>query len=77
MKTYRCPMCFARDVDVVFLLHDAARDEHYCPQCAYSARAEDVEARFEAYRATRYKDRCRPHPFSSRGASAREATSSN
>gem|GEM_PF-5224928 len=59
-------MCFARDVDVVFLLHDSVRDEHYCPQCAYSASAGEVEARLSAYCAARYRMAARPHPFASR-----------
>lgn len=63
MNAYRCPMCFARDVDVVFLLRDESRDEHYCPQCAYAAPAAEVEKLLETYRAARYKGRSRPHPF--------------
>ena len=77
MKTYRCPMCFARDIDVVFLLHDAVHDEHYCPQCAYAAPAHEIEARFEAYRSSRYKDRSRPHPFASRRRVAENLASSS
>lgn len=66
MNPYRCPLCFARDVDVVFLQHDAVRDEHYCLQCAYAAPSAEVERLLALYRNARYKLRTRAHPFASR-----------
>lgn len=68
MMTYRCPLCFARDVDVVFLRHDAARDEYYCLQCAYAGTSAEVERLLQAYRDSRYKQKLRPHPFASRAS---------
>lgn len=63
MKMLRCPSCFARDVDVVFLVHDPRRDEYYCNQCTFSGSAEEVEARFATYLDQRYKQRNEEHPF--------------
>lgn len=70
MTTPRCPLCFARDVDVVFLRHDPAREEYYCLQCAYAGSPDEVERLLQTYRETRYKRRAQPHPFARRRTAA-------
>lgn len=66
MKSYRCPMCFMKDVDVSVLVLDATAGEHYCKQCAYAGKAEEIEQLFAIFTRHRYKQSARPHPFAER-----------
>ena len=66
MRTYRCPMCFMKDVDVTFLVPDPQRNELYCKQCAYAGPAAEVEQLFTIFTRHRYKQGARPHPFAQR-----------
>ena len=38
---YRCPVCFARDIDMD-MFYDEAKDEYYCLRCSYHGTEEDV-----------------------------------
>jgi hypothetical protein len=55
-----------KDVDVSVLVFDAAADEHYCKQCAYAGKADEVEQLFTVFTRHRYKQSARPHPFAER-----------
>ena len=66
MKSYRCPMCFMKDVDVTLLTLDPTSGEHYCKQCAYAGSAKEIEHLFEIFTRHRYKQAGQPHPFAER-----------
>jgi hypothetical protein len=63
LKRYRCPMCFMKEIDVVFLSYDAKEGEYYCKQCAYAGREEEVQLAFSAFTQLKYKECKKPHPF--------------
>lgn len=65
MQTYRCPMCFMKDVDVTFLVYDLASGSHHCKQCTYAGTTDEVEQLLTQYCQSRYKG-VRPHPFAER-----------
>lgn len=43
----RCPVCFAREIDVL-LLHDGT--EYYCVKCSYRGSVGDVRAAYQPLR---------------------------
>jgi len=43
---FRCPYCFARGNDSVYLEHDEVTNEYYCPRCVFEG---DEAALIEAY----------------------------
>jgi Zn ribbon nucleic-acid-binding protein len=38
---YRCPSCFARDIDMD-MFYDEEKGEYYCIRCGYVGKEEDV-----------------------------------
>ena len=38
---YRCPACFARDIDMD-MFYDAQKDEYYCLRCQYVGKEADI-----------------------------------
>lgn len=59
----RCPMCFMKDIDVVFLNYDEKENEYYCKKCAYSANIEEAKKLLAQFQESRFKERLKPHPF--------------
>ena len=51
---FRCPSCFARDIDVD-MFYDGDRKEYYCLRCQFTGTEEDVLRGNEVIR-LRYKD---------------------
>ena len=50
---YRCPVCFARDIDMD-MFYDEEKKEYYCIRCGYTGSEEDVLIRNEKLK-YRYK----------------------
>ncbi len=50
---YRCPSCFARDIDVD-MFFDSGKEEYYCLRCQFAGTEEEVLRWNEAIR-SRYK----------------------
>ena len=44
---YRCPCCFARDLDID-MFYDEEHDEFYCIRCSYTAKEKEILERNEA-----------------------------
>ena len=51
---FRCPSCFARDIDVD-MFYDAEKKEYYCLRCQFVGTEEEVLKGNEVIR-LRYKD---------------------
>lgn len=68
IKSYVCPACFAKELDVCVLKYDETEQEYYCTKCAYAGKKEDVEYFFSAYQSQRYKWMDRVHPGMKRKA---------
>lgn len=54
VKRYRCPSCFAKEVDV-YLSWDKKEMEYYCQKCNYVGNLEDIEAFFNQIKRSKYK----------------------
>ncbi len=50
---YRCPSCFARDLDID-MFYDKEKDEYYCLRCQYVGNEADVLEKNEGIR-VKYK----------------------
>ncbi len=46
---YRCPLCFARDLDID-MFYDKDNDEYYCLRCQYKGSEQDILDKYEAFR---------------------------
>ena len=46
---YRCPVCFARDIDMD-MFYDEAKDEYYCLRCSYHGTEENVLNLYEQFK---------------------------
>lgn len=46
---YRCPVCFARDIDMD-MFFDEAKDEYYCLRCSYHGTEENVLNLYEQFK---------------------------
>ena len=62
VKTYICPSCFAKELDVCLMHYDQGRKEYYCTKCAYAGGEEDVKEFFSMYQRQKYKWMDRKHP---------------
>ncbi len=51
---YRCPNCFARDIDID-MFYDEEKKEYYCLRCGYVGNEEDVLKRNEIIK-TKYRN---------------------
>ncbi len=51
---YRCPSCFARDIDVD-MFYDGQKKEYYCLRCQFTGTCEDVIRANDIIR-LRYRD---------------------
>ena len=60
---YRCPYCFARDIDVD-MFYDGDRDEYYCLRCQFTGSEEDILKANDIIR-LRYKDMMKRHTVES------------
>ena len=45
---YRCPNCFARDIDMD-MFFDETTGEYYCLRCCYHGKEEDVLKQYDQY----------------------------
>lgn len=54
MKFFRCPACFARELDS-YLYYDGEEKEFYCKKCCYSGKEADIQAFFKQQREFKYK----------------------
>lgn len=46
---YRCPACFARDIDMD-LFYDADKKEYYCLRCSYKGDEKDILDKYSQIR---------------------------
>lgn len=46
---YRCPNCFARDIDMD-MFFDETTGEYYCLRCCYHGKEEDVLKQYDQYK---------------------------
>lgn len=51
---YRCPECFAKDIDVI-LLFDEKDKEFYCVKCCFTGKRENIEEQYRFFRKSKYK----------------------
>ena len=58
---YRCPSCFARDIDYE-LNYDPAMDEYYCTKCCFTGKVSDIERYMDKVCMERFRDVAKPHP---------------
>lgn len=40
--TEACPQCMLKEIDPIFLRHDAAKGEYYCLKCGYTADMQEI-----------------------------------
>jgi hypothetical protein len=60
---FRCPSCFARDIDVD-MFYDSDKDEYYCLRCQFTGNEEDILRANDIIR-LRYKDMMKRHTVES------------
>lgn len=55
MKFFRCPVCFARELDSI-LYYDAEEKEFYCKKCCYSGKEAEIQEFFQLHCERKYKE---------------------
>lgn len=51
---YRCPECFARDVDIN-LLFDSRSTEYYCLKCCFTGSQHDILHQYSLFQKNKYR----------------------